>query len=397
MNISCRHCGERFSITADQLGTRGKCPHCRATVVLPRARTAFTDELVTLEPPTHWTESLLCGIGAVAIHLAILVLIAMIPWGKFNEGTMGDAESVFIGELPQVRLVDQVENEFEPVEFDVDSTESAADLTDPLQQSPLNSESADVAADALAAMSPSAASGTPQDIANLSTSEALSGGQEDFDRLIQRLNRDGLDIVITFDSTGSMQGEIDQVKSRIERIGSVLFRLVPRTRLSICTYRDEGDEYVVRGLPLTDNLTEVVMFLNGIQASGGGDEPEAVDRGLEWSIRENRFRRRARKVILLFGDAPPHPSRVLACQKLVSEFRKQGGVVSTVTCRRAERLEEFVSLAQLARGEAYLTQDERQIVSQLVILVFGSQHRDKVIEAFDLMREIRNSNSTDEE
>ena len=44
------------------------------------------------------------------------------------------------------------------------------------------------------------------------------------------------------------------------------------------------------------------------------------------------------------------------------------------------------SIAQMGGGEAFLTSDEEQIVTQLMILVFGSEFRDKVLEAFDLMR-----------
>ena len=47
------------------------------------------------------------------------------------------------------------------------------------------------------------------------------------------------------------------------------------------------------------------------------------------------------------------------------------GVVSTVTCRRSVRLPEFEEIAQMGGGEAFLTSDERQIMTQLLILVFG--------------------------
>ena len=74
------------------------------------------------------------------------------------------------------------------------------------------------------------------------------------------------------------------------------------------------------------------------------------------------------------------------CQKLASDFRhKQRGIVSTVTCRKKKPLESFTRIAQVGGGEAFLSQDERQIMTQLMILVFGSKHRRKVIEAFDLM------------
>ena len=143
---------------------------------------------------------------------------------------------------------------------------------------------------------------------------------------------------------------------------------------------------MVKGIPLTDNLGEIVKFLEDVTAGGGGDDPEAVHAGLEWSINQNQFRPKARKIILLFGDAPPHLADKDFCLRISSEFRrKQQGVVSTVTCHSEERLPAFIEIAQMGGGEAWLTRNEREIMSQLMILVFGSKHREKVLEAFDLL------------
>jgi Mg-chelatase subunit ChlD len=224
------------------------------------------------------------------------------------------------------------------------------------------------------------------EIQSLNQESVLAGGSEDFGKMVSRLKKDGLDIAIVFDSTGSMQKEIDQVKNRIERIGGTLFKLIPRTRISVCTYRDKGDEFIVKGQELTDQLGKVMTFLTDINAAGGGDVPEAVDAGLEWAITQNSWRRSARKVVLVFGDAPPRASKLNDCQRLASDFRhKERGVVSTVTCRKRLPLDEFTKIAQVGGGESFLSRDERQIMTQLMILVFGSKHRRKVIEAFDLM------------
>jgi Mg-chelatase subunit ChlD len=205
--------------------------------------------------------------------------------------------------------------------------------------------------------------------------------------MIQSLRRNGLDIVIVFDSTGSMAGEIDQVKSQIERIGKTLMKLIPDTRISFCTYRDEGDDYEVKGIPLTNNLQELTAFLETIYADAGGDLPEAVHTGLNWAIQKNSFRARARKVILIFGDAPPHDEYLQRCLQLAADFHRnnQGGIVSTVTCRGPIRLHQFVDIAKAGGGESFLTSDERQIMTQLMVLVFGSRHKQKVLEAFRLM------------
>jgi hypothetical protein len=73
---------------------------------------------------------------------------------------------------------------------------------------------------------------------------------------------------------------------------------------------------------------------------------------------------------------------------LAGEFRGQNkGIVSTVTCRSDEPMPEFYEIAVAGGGEAFLARDQRQIMTQLMVLVFGSRHRQKVIEAFKLLEE----------
>ena len=37
MQLSCIHCGNAFTITKQQLGGRGNCPHCGGAIRLPKA------------------------------------------------------------------------------------------------------------------------------------------------------------------------------------------------------------------------------------------------------------------------------------------------------------------------------------------------------------------------
>ena len=384
MNITCIHCDQDFSISADQLGTRGKCPHCKATVIMPKSEKQGA-RVTELSPPNRWMENSLCGMGAVILHLLVLIGMALVPWGQFSESTLGVADQVLIGQLPRNQMVENSDDDFEEVEIQSNNEASEEAFDSEMFTPSAVDESAETLLD-LNTISPSGGARQPFEIESFHDSEIVGGGQEDFSEMLTRLKSEGLDIVITFDSTGSMQGEIDQVKSQIERIGAVLYQLIPKTKIGICTYRDETDLYVVKGLPLTSSLNEVVDYLEGIEAGGGGDEPEAVNAGLRWSIEKNNFRRRARKIILVFGDAPPHASRMDECLLLASNFRKkQGGSVGTVTCRGEELMDEFVEIAQLGGGEAFLTRDEREIMSKLIVLVFGSQHQTKVLEAFDLL------------
>ena len=386
MNIYCIHCGEAFSITKDQLGKRGKCPHCRATVVLPKSSLQYGRKERQIDAPSRWMENWLSGVIAISIHLLLLVLLAMIPWGDFSTGEGGEGDQIMIGHLSREQLVDSPTDEFQAMEIESPIDSPSVDVLQheifsPTELNPLSANELDINLGAI-----SGGARKSFEIQSENQSSVLAGGAEEFGKMISRLQEDGLDVVIVFDSSGSMKGEIDEVKARIQRIGNALNQMIRKARISICTYRDKGDDYVVKGLPLTNSIGEVVTYLNGIDAKGGGDHPEAVDEGLKWAIENNQFNRSARKVILLFGDAPPHANKNIECQKWASSFRnRQRGVVSTVTCRSEQKLDEFVEIAKIGGGESFLTTNERQIMKQLMILVFGSQHRSKVLEAFNLM------------
>lgn len=387
MQLTCIHCGKPFTITAEQLGGRGRCPHCRSTISLPKAESEDAKELGELQRPSSLVENSISGLGSCFIHMLILVVLGLIPWGGSGIGGIG--EEVLIGKLPVENLNSDFDNQLED---DAQAAEtSVEEMLDASSEEvlPPGAIASDEAFDEIPINISPSGSSDAFDAESLRVSQSAAGG-EDFDGLIQRLRRDGLDICIVFDSTGSMSGEINQVKGQIERIGNALVRLVPKTRISIVTYRDSSEEYPeayeVKGLPLSGDVQGVSSYLDEIFAAGGGDEPEAVHSGLRWAVENNNFRSRARKVILLFGDAPPHSNRRQECLKLASQFKvSQAGIVSTVTCRHPRRLPDFVDIAQMGGGESFLTSNEREIMTQLIVLVFGSKHREKVLQAFELL------------
>lgn len=353
--------------------------------MLPKSSLQYGYRERQIEPPSRFFESSLSGISAVLAHLVLFAMLALIPWGQLSSGEGGEGDQIMIGQLAKEQLVDSPDEQLKPMEFENPNQSDAdnvlqTELFSPKSLNPLAENEIDFNIGAISG-------GAKQsfEIQSSNESSILAGGSESFGKMISRLKKDGLDIVIVFDSTGSMQGEIDEVKSKIQRIGDSLIRVIPKTRISICTYRDQGDDFVAKGLPLTDNIGAIVSYLDGISAKGGGDKPEAVDEGLRWAIEQNRFRQSARKVILLFGDAPPHVQQEVLCQNYASEFyHRQRGVVSTVTCRSETKLESFESIAKLGGGESFLTRNERQIMEQLIVLVFGSEYRGKVLETFDL-------------
>jgi hypothetical protein len=384
MKIVCIHCGSEFSISAQDLGGKGVCPHCKGEISLPKSESTGKEESHR-RVPSGWLENSFSGLASLVIHLVLFLLIALLQM-QGGDGGAGEGEEVQIGILPGEELSEVQEEQLNVEEVQKEQSAEQMELVDVEVTSAAATEATGELA--LATPSPSGGESGSFDLGTAQVGGGSMGGGGSFEGLIGTLRKSGLDIVLCFDSTGSMAGEIDQVKRQIERIGTTLTRMVPKARISVCTYRDLDDEYVAKGLPLSSSIQDVSDYLSQVSAGGGGDHPEAVDEGLAWSTSKNSFRPTARKVILLFGDAPPHPQKLARCLQLASQFRSQNkGIVSTITCHSDEPLEEFVEIAQAGGGEAFTSADQRQIMTQLMVLVFGSRHREKVIEAFKLLDE----------
>lgn len=117
-----------------------------------------------------------------------------------------------------------------------------------------------------------------------------------------------LDILFIMDTTGSMGEEIARLKTTIELIHLNLTNLSvkPRVRFGMVLYKDIGDEYRTKTIPLTPDLDEFQASLALVEASGGGDTPEDLQAALEESITMVQWDEEAVKMSFIITDAPPH-------------------------------------------------------------------------------------------
>ncbi len=132
-----------------------------------------------------------------------------------------------------------------------------------------------------------------------------------------------LDFVFVIDSTGSMRDDIAAVKAASIELIDALFTDVPEARLAIIDYKDLSQppyggtsDYPYRLVQdFSNDRAQVVSAISSLGASGGGDVPESVYSALMAALQRppdhlgnalSPWRDEARKVILLFGDAPPH-------------------------------------------------------------------------------------------
>lgn len=122
-----------------------------------------------------------------------------------------------------------------------------------------------------------------------------------------------LDMVIAFDTTGSMSSYIEAVRRHVIDLIPKLFAANPKLKVSIVAFGDYcdmhsksdfGDAYQV--IDLTDNENKLIKFVKEAKNTHGGDGDEFYELVIKKIIEETSWREGSTKSVLLIADASPH-------------------------------------------------------------------------------------------
>lgn len=201
---------------------------------------------------------------------------------------------------------------------------------------------------------------------------------------IRALRASGLDIAVLIDSTGSMDDEIDGAKKRIGDMIALMDGLGIEFRLAVVAYRDKGDDYVLKSQPLTPHRFKAVEFLDGIESGGGGDIPEAVYDAIA-AASQMQWSSKAKRVIVVVGDAPPHEKDLQKTVNLAKRFAEGRGQVHLIYTDSPNQIDDvtevrtaFRRIAQSGEGAAVGMSDHTRIIEDILCLAFGTEDREGV-------------------
>lgn len=123
-----------------------------------------------------------------------------------------------------------------------------------------------------------------------------------------------LDMVIAFDTTGSMAAYIDAVRQEVAELIPRLFKDNEDLRLGIVAFgdycdmnnaQDFGDAY--QCLMPTNNENDIIKFVRETKNTSGGDGDEFYELVIKKIVEETPWREDSTRAILLISDADPHP------------------------------------------------------------------------------------------
>ncbi len=120
-----------------------------------------------------------------------------------------------------------------------------------------------------------------------------------------------LEVLFVVDATGSMEDEINYLKTELRDVVEKYELLQPDTKLRLGSvfYRDYAPEadYVTQTVNLSDNFQATFDFINQQGASSGGDFAEAVEAALSEAVNDQQWSKtNATRLIFLLLDAPAH-------------------------------------------------------------------------------------------
>jgi len=116
------------------------------------------------------------------------------------------------------------------------------------------------------------------------------------------------EVVFVYDTTGSMQPCIANVRKHIEKTCEELFKDIPNLRVGFIAHGDYCDGPNCYKLQdLTDDQAKVYDFIRSAPNTSGGDEPECYELALNLVKSFGWSKAKGGKVVVMIGDAYPHP------------------------------------------------------------------------------------------
>ncbi len=202
---------------------------------------------------------------------------------------------------------------------------------------------------------------------------------------------EAIDLVVSFDTTGSMYPALTQVRRNIEALVKRMFKEVPDLRVGIIAhgdYCDAGDTYVTKILDLTNNEDKICNFVKTVERTFGGDAPECYELVLHQS-RSLSWRSGKSKVLAVIGDDVPHgPKEPQNKKKLdwrneIDLLLEAGVNVYGVQALGRSHATAFYQEIAKKTGGFHLTLDQFSELSHLILAVAFKQEGEKRLLTFE--------------
>ncbi len=215
------------------------------------------------------------------------------------------------------------------------------------------------------------------------------------------LTTNPIDVVISFDTTGSMASVLAQVRRTIKQTVERLMGELPDIHIGIIVHGDYCDEhstYVTQHLDLTQDTVSITNFVEHTPPTGGGDAPECYELVLH-EAQELSWRPDAKRVLVLIGDdvahTPEDNPQHLNWRTEVVALAAHGISIYAVQALNKRSAMAFYKEMAATSGGFHLSLGQFSEITAMLIAICYRQHTDMKLLAYEqeLQREGRMSRS----
>jgi hypothetical protein len=205
--------------------------------------------------------------------------------------------------------------------------------------------------------------------------------------------KDSIDVVITFDTTGSMYPCLTQVRRSVKETVEQLFEDIDDLRIAIIAhgdYCDSGHPYVTKHLNFSRDVDRITKFITNVEPTHGGDAPECYELVLNEARTELDWKSGRNKVIVLIGDDVPHGPEERQNYKKINWRNELGLLLEAgikiygVHCMPGIRRHSKPFYEEIAKktGGFYLTLDQFSNITDLIMGICYKQDSDNAFVEF---------------
>ncbi|QIG70700.1 Von Willebrand factor type A domain-containing protein [Rhizobium phage RHph_I1_18] len=202
-------------------------------------------------------------------------------------------------------------------------------------------------------------------------------------------------IVFSFDTTGSMYPVLQQVRRRIEETFPPLLKETPLLEISLVAHGDYQDKnygpayYDTKWLPFTKDLYKLSDFVRTAEPTRGfGNGGECYELMLRQATKID-WKADAKKVLVMIGDEPPHRLNSRENRDKIDFYQEArnladlGVAVYTIQAlSRRESTQYYADLAEITDG-CHLTLDQFPDIVELIRAVVYNQESTERLEAYE--------------
>ena len=204
---------------------------------------------------------------------------------------------------------------------------------------------------------------------------------------------DGIDILISFDTTGSMYPVLAQVRREIDNLISNLISTIDNINIGVIAhgdYCDANNPYTIRFLDFTTDRSKLSEFVIGTKPTYGGDADECYELVLKTARTEASWRSNTKKILMVIGDSNPHGTNYPMNKdridwehetKLLSEAKVQIFAVHCLSKLRQSSKTFYTKLANTTNG-VYLTLDQFNDIVPLINATCYSQYSEEKLNDY---------------